>query len=167
MSAAWSAPSSGCNPYSLSPMNRTQRFAFLGIAAVIAVVAVVLLAGGSGGDDDDAQPSSATATATPEATETQSGQEEETATPEPAREAVPLLTGDKVTDIEVTQGDTVRFRVRSDTPEEVHVHGYDLMTEVEPGKTARMEFQADITGIFEIEFEDSGKQIAELKVNPG
>jgi FtsP/CotA-like multicopper oxidase with cupredoxin domain len=146
-------------------MSRTQRFAFLGIAAVIVVVAIVVLAGGSSGDDDDAQPSSATAT--PEATETQSGQEEETATPEPTREAVPLLTGDNVTDIVVTQGDTVRFRVRSDAPEEVHVHGYDLMTEVEPGKTASMEFQADITGIFEIEFEDSGKQIAELKVNPG
>jgi FtsP/CotA-like multicopper oxidase with cupredoxin domain len=147
-------------------MNRTQRLAFLGIAAVIAVVAIFVLADSSE-DDNDGQPSSATATATPEATETQSAQEEETATPEPTREAVPLLTGDKVTDIEVTQGDTVRFRVRSDAPEEVHVHGYDLMTEVEPGKTARMEFQADITGIFEIEFEDSGKQIAELKVNPG
>ena len=64
------------------------------------------------------------------------------------------------------QGDTVRFRVRNDTAEEVHVHGYDIKKELEPNKTATVSFKATITGIFEIEFEGSATQIGELKVEP-
>ena len=60
----------------------------------------------------------------------------------------------------------MRFRVRSDEAEEVHVHGYDLMKDLEPGETATMAFKATITGIFEIEFEHSAEQIAELRVDP-
>ena len=64
------------------------------------------------------------------------------------------------------QGDTVRFRVRSDTAEEIHVHGYDITKEVEPNKTETVSFKGSITGIFEIEFHGSGTQIGELKVEP-
>jgi hypothetical protein len=151
-------------------MNRAQRFAFLGIAAVIAVVAVFVLADSSEDDTSDGEQSAATATATP--TETPASQEqveEETPTPTPTRTPEPpppLLTAARVTELEHKEGDTVRFRVRSSEPEEVHVHGYDLFTNVEPGQTARMEFEADITGVFEIEFEHSHTQIAELKVEP-
>ena len=56
--------------------------------------------------------------------------------------------------------------MRNDEPEEIHVHGYDLEKEVEPGKTAQVSFKATITGIFEIEFHGSGEQIAELRVDP-
>jgi FtsP/CotA-like multicopper oxidase with cupredoxin domain len=151
-------------------MNRAQRFALLGIAAVIAVVAVFVLADSSE-DDGDGEQSAATATATAQPTETPAATEEETptATPtaEPTPEPPPVLRAGRVAELEYTQGDTVRIRARSDVPEEVHVHGYDLATDVEPGKTATMEFEADITGIFEIEFELSGEPIAELKVEPG
>lgn len=54
-------------------------------------------------------------------------------------------------EIEVRQGDRVTLRVESDAPAEVHVHGYDLEREVEPGETARISFMADITGRFDIE----------------
>jgi FtsP/CotA-like multicopper oxidase with cupredoxin domain len=148
-------------------MKRGQRFAFLGIAVLIAVVAVIVLAGGDGGDEPEGERSAATAT--PTATETPASQErveEETPTPEPTPEPPPLLTSAKVTKLEYKQGDTVRFRVRSSTPEHVHVHGYDLLADVEPGRTTRMSFEADITGIFEIEFENSGTPIAELRVDP-
>jgi hypothetical protein len=147
-------------------MSRRQRFTFLGIAVVIAIVAIVVLADTS---EDDTEPNPAAATATPTATAEESSPEETpTATPTPTpKPQPPLLTADKVTELEFTEGETVRFRVRSDGPEEVHVHGYDISKDVEAGQTATMSFKATITGIFEIEFEESGTQIAELKVEPG
>jgi heme/copper-type cytochrome/quinol oxidase subunit 2 len=78
----------------------------------------------------------------------------------------PLLTSGKVTELDFTEGQTVRFRVRSDAADHVHVHGYDLMKDVEPGKTTTMSFKATITGIFEIELEDAGEEIGRLKVEP-
>ena len=60
----------------------------------------------------------------------------------------------------------MRFRVHSDVPEEVHVHGYDIPKDIEAGQTITVSFKATITGIFEIEFEHSGEQIAELRVDP-
>jgi hypothetical protein len=149
-------------------MSRTQRLTFLGIAAVIAVVAIVVLAGGAGDDGDGGEQASATQTATPSATETPAGGEE-TATPTPTptpKPQPPLLTSGSVKKLRYTEGETVRFRVRSDEPEEVHVHGYDIPKELEPGQTATVSFKATITGIFEIEFEHSGEQIAELRVDP-
>jgi hypothetical protein len=143
-------------------MSRRQRFMFLGIAVVIAIVAIVVLADTS---EDDTEPNPAAATATAEES---SPEETPTATPTPTpKPQPPLLTADKVTELEFTEGETVRFRVRSDGPEEVHVHGYDISKDVEAGQTATMSFKATITGIFEIEFEESGTQIAELKVEPG
>jgi plastocyanin len=142
-------------------VSRAQRLAFLGVAVVIAVVAVVVLAGGSG--DDGGSPSTATATPSGTATATPSGTATATPTPTPP----PLLESGKVAKITVKQGDTVRFRVRSPEAEEVHVHTYDIKKELEPNVTATVSFKADIPGIFEIEFEQSGEQIAALRVNPG
>ena len=125
-------------------------------------VAVVVLADSS---EDDGGTQSA-ATATPTGTPTPPPGEETptaTATPTPPPPP-PLLTEDKVTEIEVTEGDTVRFRARSATDDHVHVHGYDLMKDVPAGETITMSFKADITGIFEIEFEDAGKEIGKLTV---
>jgi heme/copper-type cytochrome/quinol oxidase subunit 2 len=147
-------------------MSGRQRLVFLGIAVVIAVVAIVVLADSSE-DDTEPEQTAATATATPTAEEP-SATETPTATPTPTPtpEPPPLLTADKVTELEATEGETVRFRVRSDTADHVHVHGYDLMKDVVPGETTTMSFKATITGIFEIEFEDAGKEIARLKVEP-
>ena len=60
----------------------------------------------------------------------------------------------------------MRFRVRSSKDEEVHIHGYDIKKDVKAGQTARVSFKASIDGIFEIEFEGSATQIAELRVDP-
>jgi len=153
-------------------MSRNQRLGFLGIAAVIAVVAIVVLTAGGSDDtttDDSANTSAqqtATATATPSADD---GREEPTPTPTPTptpKPQPPLLQAGKVTKLRFDEGETVRFRVRSDQPEHVHIHGYDIMKDVEPGQTANVAFKATITGIFEIEFEDSAEEIAELRVDP-
>jgi hypothetical protein len=141
-------------------MSQRQRFTFLAIAVVIAVVAIVVLADTS---EDDTAPSLSSATATPTAT-TEESTGTETPTPTPTPEPPPLLTADKVTKLEATEGETVKFRVRADEPEEVHVHGYDISKDLEPGQTATMSFKATINGIFEIEFEHSAEQIGELKV---
>lgn len=68
--------------------------------------------------------------------------------------------------LEYSSGDTIRFRVRSDVADEIHVHGYDLMKDVEAGGTVSFDFPADIEGVFEVEMEDRGAQLAELRVNP-
>jgi hypothetical protein len=150
-------------------VSRAQRLAFLAIALVIAVVAVVIIA--SSGNDDEQEATTAGGTATPTATATampEDGGTEaptETPTPTPTPE-VPLVVPGKVTKLRFKEGDTVRFRVRSDVADHVHVHGYDLMKDVEPGRTITFSFPASITGIFEIELEDRGEQIAQLRVDP-
>jgi heme/copper-type cytochrome/quinol oxidase subunit 2 len=146
---------------------RSQRLAFLGIAAVIAIVAVIVLVSSSG-SDDESTPNRAQATATP--TETQADEANGTPTPEPTatpKPKPPLVTTGKVTKLRFEEGDTVRFRVRSDVADEVHVHGYDLMKDIEPGQTVTFSFPAEITGIFVVELENAGKQIAQLRVDPG
>jgi FtsP/CotA-like multicopper oxidase with cupredoxin domain len=145
-------------------MSRAQRFTFLGIAVVIAIVAVIVLADSS---EDDTTPNNANAIATATATPTSDQSAEETPTPTATpKPQPPLLDGSKVVKLEFTEGDTVRFRVTSDTPEEVHIHGYNIAKDLEPGKVTTVSFPASITGIFEIEYEGQGKQIAELRVDP-
>jgi hypothetical protein len=70
-----------------------------------------------------------------------------------------------VTKLRFKQGDRVRFRVRSDQPDEIHVHGYDIEREVGP-EAVVVAFPATITGIFEIELHESEEQIAQLRVDP-
>ena len=150
-------------------MSRNQRLTFLGIAAVIAVAAIIVLTVG-GGSDDSANTSaeqSATPTGTPTAEETQAAEETATPTPTPTPEPQPpLLQAGKVTKLRFDEGETVRFRVRHDEPEEVHVHGYDIAKDLEPDKTITVSFPASITGIFEIELEHSGTPVGELEVRP-
>ena len=149
-------------------MSRSQRLTFLGIAALIAVVAVVVLLVAGGGSDDEQEAAAtptatATATAAPGADATETPTPTATATPKPQP---PLLQAGKVTEIEVKEGQTVRFRVTSDEDEEIHVHGYDIEEEVPAGETINVSFPATITGIFEIEFHHSEEQIGSLRVDP-
>jgi hypothetical protein len=150
-------------------VSRTQRLTFLAIAAVIAVVAVVVLALAGGNDEQEATSTQSQATATPTPTEEAAPGATPTETPEPTptpKPEPPLVTPGKVTKLRFEQGETVRFRVRSDVADHVHVHGYDLMKDVTPGQTITISFPAEITGIFEIELEDRGEEIAQLRVDP-
>ncbi|HET7745241.1 MAG TPA: hypothetical protein VFK76_10915 [Gaiellaceae bacterium] len=65
----------------------------------------------------------------------------------------------------VTEGDVVLV-VTSDVADEIHLHGYDLSTEVAAGGTARLPFTATIPGRFEVELESRSTQIADLTVEP-
>ena len=71
-----------------------------------------------------------------------------------------------VAEIRVKSGKRVRFVVKSDVPDEVHVHTYDISVPVAPGKPARFAFTADIEGIFEVELENAGVEVVTLRVEP-
>lgn len=65
-----------------------------------------------------------------------------------------------------SRGERVRFRVRSDVAEELHIHGYDRYVDVVPGRTTSVSFPASIEGIFEVELHGAGVQLASLRVEP-
>jgi hypothetical protein len=62
------------------------------------------------------------------------------------------------------KGEQVAIVVHSDVADEVHVHGYDLHKDVKAGGTVRIQFAANITGVFEAELEGRKLQIVELTV---
>ena len=149
-------------------MSTRQRLVNLGIAAAIAVVAVVVILVTSAGDTEAPEREAAAGPA-PSATRTK---ERRTPKPRPTPEPTPAIEvkgGEVVGGVEelsFEEGDRIRFSVTSDTADHVHVHAYDLFKDVEAGGTVRFDFPATITGITEIELEDSGVLIAELRVEP-
>jgi hypothetical protein len=90
----------------------------------------------------------------------------------PAKPAIPTIVvrdgqpvgGVKELDFEA--GDTIRFAVRSDAPDDLHVHGYDVERELPAGRKVVVQFPASIEGIFEAELHESEEQIAELRIEP-
>jgi hypothetical protein len=68
--------------------------------------------------------------------------------------------------ITVRRGEQVVFVVTSDVVDHIHLHGYNVLRDVAPGKPARLAFQATIPGRFEVELEDRHVQIADLTVRP-
>jgi hypothetical protein len=68
--------------------------------------------------------------------------------------------------LDFKKGDQIHFRVVSDTADEIHVHGYDLMKDVAKGGSVSFTFKGSIDGRFVVELEDHGEQIAELDVAP-
>src|SRR4051794_2491200 len=129
-------------------MSARQRLTFAAIAVVIAVVAVVVLVAGGGSSDDDQR---AAATATTTATADTGGADADagptataTAKPKPAVPRIVVRDGQPVggvRKIEVDEGDRVAFSIRSDTADEVHVHGFDLMKDVAAGGRVSFSFK--------------------------
>jgi hypothetical protein len=139
---------------------RHARKAVLTVFVVAAVLALV--ACGSGNE------STAPKTAT-ESTATKPSDNPESASMGGRVPAVVVRGGEPVggvQEFEYDAGDQIRFEVRSDVADEVHVHGYDVMEEVPAGGTVSFDFPAEIEGIFEVELEGRQEQIAELRVNP-
>ncbi len=127
-----------------------------------AVILFIALKGGDGSSD-----STTTATGTT-ATGNQAGTTATNAA-KPAIETIVVKNGKPVggvRELDYTQGEQIRFKVDSDVSDEVHVHGYDVMKDVEAGGSVSFDFPADIEGIFEAELEGRKEQIAEIRVNP-
>jgi plastocyanin len=155
-------------------MSRNQRIALVVAAVLVAVIAFVIVS--PGGDDDDdskqaAQTTTTGGTGTGPATD-------ETATPdtpaEPSVTRIAIRGGEVVggpKTITVTKGDPVRIVVTADAHDDMHLHGYDIEKEVEPGAPARFSFEANLEGQFEMEShvaEDAGRdpKVANLVVEP-
>jgi hypothetical protein len=89
---------------------------------------------------------------------------------EPALPTVVLRDGQPlggVLKLSVTSGDEVRFAVDSDAPNEIHIHGYEIYEDINPGENV-ITFTADLEGAYEIETHVAPEtQVAELEVNPG
>lgn len=133
------------------------------VALLLALAAFAGLAACGDGDSKGGEPA-----------ETRAGKSGAAQSSKPATQKEPLETivvrgGEPVggvRELEYSAGSQVRFQVRSDVADEVHVHGYDLMEDVKAGGTVSFSFPADIEGIFEVELEDQQVQVAELRVNP-
>lgn len=137
---------------------RNQTKAFAVLLALVASLALVAC----GSDDDETTTGAAAPPTTSEESAPKDGGE-------PAVLTIVVRNGEPVggvTELEYDAGEQVRFRVRSDAADEIHVHGYDVEEEIPAGGTATLSFPADIEGIFEVELHESEAQIAELRVNP-
>ena len=141
-----------------------RSLALVAAAVALAVTAFLVLRP----SDDTPSSSSTTPTSTsPSATTTSTTGSTPTTLPDAT--VIHLVGGQPVggkRKISVKKGDTIRLKVTSDEPGEIHVHGFDLEQEAGPGKPASFTFQANIEGRFEVESHASGAQIAEISVNP-
>ena len=123
-------------------MGRNQRIGLLAAAVVIVVIAVIVI--GSGGSDSNDK--------------TASGPQTVTVVDGKAEGGIKKITYKK--------GDTVDLTVKSDTADEIHIHGYDLHKDVTKGGSVHFTFPASLDGTFVIELENAGQQIASLQVEP-
>ena len=160
-----------------------------------AALVLLLLAAGCGGSDNatSATASDATTTTTPPETTMPDGHEaspdgthdhhdhdhDHGSAGEPTRydadlaDAVQTITLDAVDGVpvggvrrvEVDLGSVVALMVTSDAAEEVHVHGYDILRAVSAGNPAHFAFSAAIPGVFEVEFEGSGRLLFLLEIS--
>ena len=153
-------------------MSRNQRLGVVTLTIVVAVAAFLILK--PAGDDDEPQRSTTTepqAQTQPAETVTEEVTEAEPAPPpEPSVNRISISGGaveGGAKKIAAKTGETVRIAVSSDTPDEIHVHGYDLTKKVAPGKPARFVFKATIEGEFEIEAHDLGHvKVGSVVVSP-
>ena len=139
------------------------------LAVVAAAIVVGFVVASPGGGDDQPAPAERT---TAETAPAETAPAETETEPRPARPRTPVV---QVRDgkpvggvrrIRVEKGDQVRFAVRSDVADHVHVHGYDIFKDVAPGRTVRFGFKAEIEGVFEVELEDRAEKIVALTVEP-
>jgi heme/copper-type cytochrome/quinol oxidase subunit 2 len=141
------------------------------------VPVVVVLVTACGGDTQAPTTTDATTTTTSTTTAT-TAPEAETTTTTPAAdtttttEAIDPYTFDIVIEgstvtgggrISVPLGETVTLRFTSDRADEIHIHGYDLTVDLEPGMTTEISFLADIPGIVEIETHSNHQVVANLE----
>ena len=105
----------------------------------------------------------------PDSTSTKDDDPTETPTDEPQERVYDVAIEDGAmypSEISVEEGDLVTFRLTSETPVEVHVHGYELEGDVLPGEETVLSLEADETGRFEIEDHETEAQLGTLLVQP-
>lgn len=146
------------------------------VPALLAIVVAIAFASGCGDDTDSASNTTSESTTSELTTPTTDTETiVDTSSTDTAASATVKVVRIKakggapvggIVRADMTKGDKVMLVITSDTADEVHVHGYDLMKDVAAGGTVRITFVAKLPGRFEVELEDAGAQLAELTVNP-
>ena len=151
-------------------LSNVQRLAIVVGAILVLVVAYVVFAGGS---DDNKKSASQPAGTQPASTQSTDANGGTTTATEPAAPPAPptvRVVNAKpqggVQKLNFKKGDQIRFRIVSDTADEIHVHGYDLMKDVPKGGSVTFSFKGSIDGRFVVELEGHKEQIAELDDQP-
>ena len=133
------------------------------------VVAVLVIACGS---STTTTTTAAVTTTTSPAASTTTGATPSTtlAGPTTTTRAVDVTVAGGVVDgpdtFEYSQGDQVDIIVLVDVADEIHVHGYDIMFDTEPGVPVEISFEADAQGIFQVELEGTSLPLFEIQVTP-
>lgn len=150
-----------------------SKGARIGVAVVAVAAIVVLFAVLRGGGEEEP-----TSTATTPAPHEESGGEPDAGAqvnppqkpkPEPqATTEIEVEGGAPVggaAGVSLDSGEKARIVVTTaDTTDHVHLHGYDVVAELAPGRPAELEFTAEIDGVFEVELEQTAVAIAEVTV---
>lgn len=131
-------------------------------AGLALAVMTLLLSVACGGDDDSPRSASNGTVPTTVARSSDS-------TPAPARTVLAVtVRGGSVVEggsrQRATVNEAVTIRVTSDVEDEGHVHGYEKKFNVAAGQTGEVTFNANIPGVFEVEFERSHKQLLTMEV---
>jgi hypothetical protein len=141
-----------------------RRVLIVAAAVVVAGVLFVVLRP----DDGDNTTATATTATTP-TTPTTTVPPPPPAPPPPAQVRIVVKGGKPVGGVRrvtVAKGRRIVLTVSADVSDHVHLHGYDLMRDVAPGKPARLAFRATIVGTVEVELEDSGVPLARITTQP-
>jgi hypothetical protein len=144
-----------------------MRKVVLGLAGAAVLVWLFVALRPDGDDDDQASPPPP-----PTGTATATTTRRTTTTPRPAGPTQIRITfrGGRVIGglrrARLDRGDRAVLVVRADVTDHIHLHGYDIMRDVSPGRPARLPFRATIPGRFEVELEDRRLQIAQIEVRP-
>jgi hypothetical protein len=141
------------------------RLLIVAAAIVVAAGLFFLLRPG----DDDGGATATTTTSMRPTTNTTTEPPPPPAPPPPARVEITVRDGRPVAGVRrltVGKGRRVILIVDSDVADHVHLHGYDLMRDVAPGRPATLAFRATIVGTVEVELEDSGVPLATVTTQP-
>jgi hypothetical protein len=123
-------------------MSRTRRAAIIASGAAVLVVALIVAASNKG--SSDSKTASRPQTVTVVGAKPVGG--------------IKTLTWKK--------GDTIDLRIKSDTADEVHFHGYDVHKDVAKGGSVQFHVPATIEGKFIVELEAHKQQLANVVVEP-
>jgi len=156
------------------------------VSALILFACGLVLASCGGGDDEssattipatitdttttDTTTTDTTTTAESSTTTAESSTTTETTPPKPEGPTVIRITVENaapkggIVRKTVQKGDRVVLVVTADVTDHIHLHGYDIMRDVAPGRPARLPFKATVPGRFEVELEDRGVPIADITV---
>jgi FtsP/CotA-like multicopper oxidase with cupredoxin domain len=159
-------------------MSRNARIATVAATVLVAIVALLVLRPGTE-EPPPEEPERNGATVDRDAPEqTATSPEQETGATatvpegdgEDGAEVIRVREGRPVGGarrLRVTRGDSVEIRVTStDTSDEIHLHGYDVLRDLAPGEPAVIRFEAGFEGIFELELHGTGEKLADVEVRP-